>query len=146
MPYGVEIRKLMRAFFRYLNILSTFIDSIYFESVICHNDLGKRKMILANIDQSRGIKVKKEEYKEEIEREIVKKREQMIECARTYGLVAEKTLQRSRELDELMNVYQRLFLHPDINKKAIYAFPFLFFLQYCREYMCDFPFPLRMDV
>ncbi|WAA13873.1 aspartyl-phosphate phosphatase Spo0E family protein [Fervidibacillus halotolerans] len=48
----------------------------------------------------------------------------MIECARNFGFTAEETLRQSRELDELMNEYIRLFLRP--RKKINILIPIFF--------------------
>jgi len=53
--------------------------------------------------------VDEEMIKREMEEQIRRKREQMIEIARQYGFTNEKTLKSSQELDKLLNKYQRFF-------------------------------------
>ncbi|WAA11132.1 aspartyl-phosphate phosphatase Spo0E family protein [Fervidibacillus albus] len=89
--------------------------------------------------------MKTEQYKKKMEMKITKKREEMISCARIFGYTAEETLQQSRELDELMNEYQRLFLHPRNKMNVLFIILFLFKSQFGRFVTSDCPSSVKID-
>jgi stage 0 sporulation regulatory protein len=60
--------------------------------------------------------------KREMEEQIRKKREQMIEIAKQHGFTNEKTLKSSQELDNLLNKYQRFFRSPKIREYPTASF------------------------
>jgi stage 0 sporulation regulatory protein len=66
--------------------------------------------------------VDEEMTKREMEEQIKKKREQMIEIAKQYGFTNEKTLKSSQELDNLLNKYQRFFRIPKIREYPTASF------------------------
>ncbi len=51
-----------------------------------------------------------------MDNEIEQKRRQLIQVANKYGLTSNKTLQCSRELDRLLDIYQKRHLNKDIQK------------------------------
>ena len=66
------------------------------------------------------LKVNVIQSKHAIEKEIKKKRKQLIKTAKKYGFTDERTLKSSQELDYLLNKYQRFFRTPKIRECPVH--------------------------
>lgn len=49
-----------------------------------------------------------------LRQKIEKKRKEMNGLAKEYGLLDDRVLRKSRELDRLLNEYQRLVVHMEV--------------------------------